>query len=47
MAKIKLTKSVVDAATFPAKEYELRDTAVPGFLVKVMTCPRVFGPSIS
>ena len=40
MAKIKLTKSVVDAATFPAKEYELRDTAVPGFLVKVTPAGR-------
>jgi len=35
MAKIKLTKSVVDAATFRAKEFELRDIAVPGFLLKV------------
>jgi integrase len=35
MAKIKLTKSVVDAATFRAKEFELRDIAVPGFILKV------------
>ena len=35
MAKIKLTKTAVDAATALAKEYELRDTIVPGFLVKV------------
>jgi integrase len=35
MAKIKLTKTAVDAATFGAKEYELRDTVVPGFLLKV------------
>jgi integrase len=35
MAKIKLTKSAADAATFGAKEYELRDTVVPGFLLKV------------
>src|SRR6266849_4280268 len=35
MAKIKLTKTAVDAATALAKEYELRDTVVPGFLVKV------------
>src|SRR6266702_671403 len=40
MAKIKLTKSVVDAATFRAKEYELRDTAVPGFLLKVTSAGR-------
>jgi len=33
MAKIKLTKTAVDAATALAKEYELRDTIVPGFLV--------------
>jgi hypothetical protein len=31
MTKIKLTKTAVDAATFAAKEYELRDTVVPGF----------------
>ena len=35
MAKIKLTKTAVDAATALAKEYELRDTIVRGFLVKV------------
>ena len=35
MAKIKLTKTSVDAAAFGAKEYELRDTVVPGFLLKV------------
>jgi integrase len=35
MAVIKLTKSVVDAAAFAGKEYELRDTIVPGFLCKV------------
>jgi integrase len=40
MAKIKLTKSVVDAATFRAKEYELRDIAVPGFLLKVTPAGR-------
>jgi len=31
MTKIKLTKTAVDAATFAAKEYELRETVVPGF----------------
>ena len=40
MAKIKLTKSVVDAATFRAKAYELRDTVVPGFLLKVTPAGR-------
>src|SRR5712671_2451533 len=40
MAKIKLTKSVVDATTFRAKEYELRDTVVPGFLLKVTPAGR-------
>jgi hypothetical protein len=40
MAKIKLTKSIVDAAAFRAKEYELRDTVVPGFLLKVTPAGR-------
>ena len=40
MAKIKLTKSVVDGTAFGAKEYELRDTAVPGFLLKVRPAGR-------
>jgi len=40
MAKIKLTKAAVDAATFGAKEYELRDTVVPGFLLKVTRAGR-------
>lgn len=40
MAKIKLTKSVVDGAAFRAKEYELRDTVVPGFLLKVTPAGR-------
>jgi len=35
MAKIKLTKSAVDAAETVGKDYELRDTIVPGFLCKV------------
>ena len=35
MAKIKLTKSAVDAAEVTGKDYELRDTIVPGFLCKV------------
>jgi integrase len=40
MAKVKLTKTTVDAATFGAKEYELRDTVVPGFLLKVTPAGR-------
>jgi len=35
MAKIKLTKTAVDAATPKDRDYELRDTLVPGFMVKV------------
>ncbi|MER8954559.1 site-specific integrase [Mesorhizobium sp. M0833] len=35
MAKIKLTKSAVDAAAPQDRDYELRDTTVPGFLLKV------------
>ena len=40
MTKIKLTKTAVDAATFGAKEYELRDTVVPGFFLKVTPAGR-------
>lgn len=35
MAKIKLTKTAVDAARPKEREYELRDTIVPGFMLKV------------
>jgi hypothetical protein len=35
MAITKLTKSVVDAAPFRDKDYELCDTITPGFLYKV------------
>ncbi len=35
MAKIKLTKTVVDAARPQSQDVELRDTLVPGFLCKV------------
>ena len=35
MAKIKLTKSAVDAAQPQAQAVELRDTLVPGFLCKI------------
>jgi integrase len=40
MAKVKLTKTTVDAATFGAKAYELRDTVVPGFLLKITPAGR-------
>jgi hypothetical protein len=40
MAKIKLTKTVVGAAKFGTKDYELRDTVVPGFLLKVTPAGR-------
>ena len=46
--KIKLPKTAVDAATFAAKEYELRDTVVPGFLLKVTPAGRkIFMSSIA
>ncbi len=35
MAKIKLTKTAVEAAQPQAKDVELRDTVVPGFLCKI------------
>lgn len=35
MPKLKLTKTVVDAAQKEAAPYELRDTAIPGLLLKV------------
>jgi integrase len=35
MSKVKLTKTAVDAAVSRTKDYELRDTLVPGFLLKV------------
>ncbi|MBV6871554.1 tyrosine-type recombinase/integrase [Xanthomonas euvesicatoria] len=40
MAKIKLTKSAVDAAQPQAKAIELRDTLVPGFLCKITPAGR-------
>lgn|GEM_PF-56018 len=40
MAKIKLTKSAVDAAQAQAQAVELRDTLVPGFLCKVTPAGR-------
>ncbi|MDE2577991.1 MAG: tyrosine-type recombinase/integrase [Hyphomicrobiales bacterium] len=40
MSKIKLTKTAVDAATPKERDYELRDTTIPGFLVKVTPAGR-------
>ena len=40
MAKIKLTKTVVDAAKPQSTDVELRDTLVPGFLCKVTPAGR-------
>ena len=40
MTKIKLTKTVVNSATFGTSDYELRDTVVPGFLLKVTPAGR-------
>jgi len=40
MAKIKLTKTVVDAARPQSQDVELRDTIVPGFLCKVTPAGR-------
>lgn len=40
MAKIKLTKSAVDAAQPQAQPFELRDTLVPGFLCKITPAGR-------
>lgn len=40
MPKLKLTKTVVDAAQPKSDPYELRDTAIPGFLLKVTPAGR-------
>lgn len=40
MAKIKLTKTAVEAAQPQAKAIELRDTLVPGFLCKITPAGR-------
>ena len=43
MAKLKLTKIVADAARPKTVPYELRDTIIPGFLLKVTpTGRRIF-----
>ncbi len=40
MAKIKLTKTAVEAAQPQAKDIELWDTVVPGFLCKITPADR-------
>ena len=40
MAKAKLTKILVDQSEPGAKEYEVRDTITPGFLLKVLPSER-------
>lgn len=40
MAKAKLTKTLVDQSEPGAKEYEIRDTIAPGFLLKVLPSGR-------
>ncbi len=35
MPRLKLTKTVVDTAQPEKEPYELRDAAIPGFLLKV------------
>lgn len=40
MAKIKLTKSAVDAAQLQAQTVEFRDTLVPDFLCKITPSSR-------
>lgn len=40
MPKIKLTKTAVDAATPQERDYDLQDTTIPGFLVKVTPAGR-------
>jgi hypothetical protein len=46
MAKIKLTKTAVDAAQPQSTDVELRDTLVPGFLCKVTPTGRNESPRI-
>lgn len=40
MSKLKLAKTVADAAVPEAKGYEIRDTTLPGFLLKVTPAGR-------
>lgn len=43
MPSIKLTKCVVDAARPTTRDYEIRDTIVPGFLCKITLPLRATG----
>ena len=45
MAKIKLTKTAVEAAQPQAQAVELRDTVVPGFLCKITARTRASAAS--
>ena len=40
MPKLKLTKTAADAAQPADKDYELRDTLIPGFMLKVTPAGR-------
>ena len=40
MPRLKLTKTTAESAAPDAKEYELRDTVTPGFLLKIMPSGR-------
>lgn len=40
MSKLKLTKTAAESSVPQAKEYELRDTVTPGFLLKVTPAGR-------
>ena len=40
MPNMKLTKGIVDAAPPPATTYEIRDTIIPGFLLKITAAGR-------
>ena len=48
MPSIKLTKSVVDTARPTARDYEIRDTIIPGFFCKITPAGRkTFMPLVS
>ena len=40
MPKLKLTKTIVESAQPKVTDYEIRDTAVPGFVLKVTPAGR-------
>lgn len=40
MPKLKLTKTVADTAAPEAEEYQIRDTTIPGFLLKITPAGR-------